>query len=33
VSDRRLGGGAPLGELTGADLAEVRRLIRLMIDE
>jgi mRNA interferase MazF len=33
VSERRLTGRRPLGQLTNADLAEVRRFIRLMIDE
>jgi mRNA-degrading endonuclease toxin of MazEF toxin-antitoxin module len=33
VSERRLGARGPFGQLTDADLAEVRRFVRLMIDE
>jgi mRNA interferase MazF len=33
ISERRLTARGPLGELTDADLAEVRRFIRLMIGE
>jgi mRNA interferase MazF len=33
VSERRLTSRNPLGQLTDADLAEIRRFIRLMIDE
>lgn len=33
VSERRLVGRGPLGQLTDADLAAVRRFIRLMVDD
>jgi mRNA interferase MazF len=33
ISERRLAARGPLGQLTDADLAEVRRFIRLMIDD
>lgn len=33
VSERRFVGGGPLGQLTDADMAAVRRFIRLMIDD
>jgi mRNA interferase MazF len=33
ISERRLVRRAPLGQLTSSDLAEVRRYVRLMIDD
>jgi mRNA-degrading endonuclease toxin of MazEF toxin-antitoxin module len=33
VSERRLVARRPLGQLTDADLAQVRRFVRLMIDD